>query len=86
VAVALDRSPGFTRDYLELSGTDMARRLVSVLHRLATACPICAVPEDMQMTTGIRAGAFVLIAATAVVLVPLAAFAVRLWRAERDGR
>ena len=69
-----------------MSGTDMARRLVSVLHRIAMACPICAVPEGTQMTLGVRAGAFVLIAATALVLVPLAAFAVRLWRTERDDR
>ncbi len=64
----------------------MARRIVGVLHRVALACPICAVPEGTQMTAGIRAGAIVLIAVTAAVLVPLAAFAVRLWRAERDGR
>ena len=62
----------------------MARRLVGVLHRVTLACPICAMPEGTQMTAGIRAGAIVLIAVTAAVLVPLVAYAMRLWRAERD--
>lgn len=64
----------------------MAGRLVRVLHRVALACPICAVPEGTQMTAGVRAGALVLIGVTALVLAPLAAYAVRLWRAERDER
>ena len=36
------------------------------------------------MSEGARAGALVLIAVTATVVVPLAVFAVRLWRAERE--
>ena len=36
------------------------------------------------MSEGARAGALVLIAVTAMVLAPLAVFAVRLWRAERE--
>jgi hypothetical protein len=43
-------------------------------------------PEGAQMTEGVRAGALVLIIVTAAVIGPLAAFAVRLWRSERDGR
>ena len=38
------------------------------------------------MSAGARAGALVLIAVTAIVLTPLAVFAVRLWRAEREQR
>lgn len=64
----------------------MARRLVRVLHRVTLACPICAVPEGAQMTEGVRAGALVLIVVTLAVIGPLAAYAVRLWRAERDDR
>ena len=49
VAITLDRLSGVTWDHLELSGTDMARRVVGVLHRVALACPIRAVPEGTQM-------------------------------------
>ena len=38
------------------------------------------------MGDGARAGALVLIAVTVMVTTPLAVFAVRLWRAEREGR
>jgi hypothetical protein len=61
----------------------MARRLVRVLHRVALACPICVVPEGTQMTSGVRAGALVLILVTLAVLGALGAFFVRLWRAEQ---
>ena len=64
----------------------MVRHLVRVLSRVTFACPICAVPEGTQMGDGIRSGALVLIAATLIVLAPIAAFAVRLWRDERDDR
>lgn len=64
----------------------MARRLVRVLTRVVVACPICAVPEGAQMTSGIRAGAFVLIVVTAAVITPLAVYGLRLWRAEGDER
>lgn len=53
---------------------------------MTLACPICAVPEGAQMTEGVRAGALVLIVVTLAVIGPLAAYAVRLWRAERDDR
>jgi hypothetical protein len=36
------------------------------------------------MSEGARAGALVLIAVTVMVMTPLAVFAVRLWRAERE--
>lgn len=38
------------------------------------------------MTAGVRAGALVLIIVTVAVLGPLAAYAIRLWRAEREDR
>jgi len=38
------------------------------------------------MTEGVRAGALVLIIVTVAVMGSLAAFAVRLWRAEREDR
>ncbi len=41
-------------------------------------------PEGALMSEGARTGALVLIVVTAVVLTPLAAFGVRLWRRERD--
>jgi uncharacterized membrane protein YhiD involved in acid resistance len=50
------------------------------------ACPICAMPEGAQMTAGVRTGALVLIAVTVAVMAPLALYAVRLWREERDDR
>lgn len=50
------------------------------------ACPICAVPEGTQMTAGVRAGALVLIIVSTVVIVPLAAYGIRLWRSERGDR
>lgn len=59
----------------------MAGRLVRLLPRL-TLCPICAVPEGTLLADGARAGALVLMAVTLLVLVPLAVFAVRLWRSE----
>lgn len=62
----------------------MVRHLVRVLPRLTFACPICAVPDGAQMTAGVRAGALVLIVFTAVVLCPLVAFGISLWRQERD--
>ena len=62
----------------------MARRLVGVLGRLALACPICAVPEGVQMTEGVRGGALVLLLITVAVMATLAALGLRLWRAERD--
>jgi hypothetical protein len=43
-------------------------------------------PEGALLGEGARAGALVLIAVTAVVIAPLAVFAVRLWRAEREER
>jgi hypothetical protein len=64
----------------------MVRDLVRLLPRLTLACPLCAVPEGTQMAMGVRAGALVLIAATATVLAAIAVYAVRLWRAERDER
>jgi hypothetical protein len=36
------------------------------------------------MSEGARAGALVLIAVTVIVMAPLVAFAVRLWRSERE--
>ena len=62
----------------------MARRLVRLLSRVTLACPICATPEGALMSEGARAGALVLIAVTVMVITPLAVFAVRLWRAERE--
>jgi hypothetical protein len=53
---------------------------------MTLACPICALPEGAQMTEGVRAGALVLIIVTAAVMGSVAAYAVRLWRAERDDR
>lgn len=53
---------------------------------MTLACPICAMPEGVQMTEGVRAGALVLIVVTLAVMGPLAAFAVRLWCSERDDR
>ncbi|MCC7176979.1 MAG: hypothetical protein IT177_01165 [Acidobacteria bacterium] len=50
------------------------------------ACPICATPEGALMSDGARTGALVLIVVTVVVLTPLAAFGVRLWRREREHR
>ena len=50
------------------------------------ACPICAVPEGTRMSEGARAGALTLIAVTAVVVIPMIVWAVRLWRAEREER
>lgn len=38
------------------------------------------------MSEGARAGALVLIVVTVAVIAPLAAFGVRLWRAEREHR
>lgn len=64
----------------------MGRHLVHLLSRVTLACPICAVPEGVQMTEGVRAGALVLIIVTVAVMGSLAAFAVRLWRAEREDR
>jgi hypothetical protein len=64
----------------------MVRDLVRLLPRLTLACPLCAVPEGTQMAVGVRAGALVLIAATATVLAAMAVYAVRLWRSERDAR
>jgi hypothetical protein len=43
-------------------------------------------PEGTLMTEGARTGALVLIVVTAVVLTPLAAFGIRLWRREREDR
>lgn len=62
----------------------MVRHLVRLLPRLTLACPICAVPEGARLGDGIRAGALVLVAATTLVVVGLATYGVRLWRAERD--
>lgn len=64
----------------------MDRHLVRLLPRVALACPICALPEGVQMTEGVRAGALVLIIVTVTVMGTLAAYAVRLWRTERDDR
>jgi hypothetical protein len=36
------------------------------------------------MQDGVRAGALVLIAVTAIVVAPMAIFAVRMWRSERE--
>lgn len=47
------------------------------------ACPICNSPEGSAISDGIRAGAIVLIAVTAVVVGAIARFAIRLWAAER---
>lgn len=44
------------------------------------ACPICVSPEGTAITAGMRAGAIVLIAATAIVVSLIARFAFRLWR------
>lgn len=44
------------------------------------ACPICVSPEGTAITLGIRSGAIVLIAATGIVLLLIARFALRLWR------
>lgn len=64
----------------------MVRHLVRVLSRVTLACPICAVPEGTQLGDGVRSGALVLVAATLLVVTPIAAFAVRLWRDEKDDR
>lgn len=64
----------------------MVRHLVRLLPRVTLACPICAMPEGAQMTAGVRTGALVLIAVTVAVMAPLALYAVRLWREERDDR
>jgi hypothetical protein len=64
----------------------MARHLVRLFPRVMLACPICALPEGVQMTEGVRAGALVLIVATVAVIAPIAIYGVRLWRAERDDR
>jgi hypothetical protein len=44
------------------------------------ACPICVTPEGTAMTTGMRAGAIVLIVAAAIIGTLIARFAHRLWR------
>ena len=44
------------------------------------ACPICVSPEGVATTGGMRAGAIVLIVATAIVVSLIARFAFRLWR------
>lgn len=46
------------------------------------ACPICNSPDGAAITDGIRAGAFVLIAVTTVVVGAIARFAWKLWAAE----
>jgi hypothetical protein len=61
----------------------MVRNAVRLFSRLTLACPICAAPEGAQMTIGVPPGALVLVVVTLAVLGTLAAFAVRLWRAER---
>ena len=46
------------------------------------ACPICATPEGVVMTDGARSGALVLMGVTLLVIIPLIAAALRLWRRE----
>lgn len=48
------------------------------------ACPLCASPEGSLINDGIRAGAFVMIVVTTLVIGAMARFAVRLWLEERD--
>lgn len=48
------------------------------------SCPICASPEGSAINDGIRAGAFVMIAVSAVVLGAICRFAVKLWQSERS--
>jgi hypothetical protein len=47
------------------------------------ACPICVSSDGTAMTTGMQAGAGLLILVTASVIAMIARFAVRLWMAER---
>ena len=49
------------------------------------ACPICVSPEGVALTTGMRAGAIVLIAAAAIVVALIARFAFRLWTLAAEG-
>lgn len=46
------------------------------------ACPVCATPEGVVMTDGARSGALVLMGVTLLVIIPLIAAALRLWRRE----
>jgi hypothetical protein len=46
------------------------------------SCPICVSPEGTSITEGIRAGAGVLILASAIIVGAIARFAYRLWAAE----
>jgi hypothetical protein len=48
------------------------------------ACPICNGPEGLAISTGIRDGALVLIAVSAIVVGAITRFAIRLWLSERD--
>ncbi len=43
------------------------------------ACPICISPEGSAIAAGVRAGAGVLILATAIVVLLIGRFAWRLW-------
>lgn len=46
------------------------------------ACPVCATPEGVVMTDGARSGALVLLGVTLLVVIPLMAAALQLWRRE----
>lgn len=50
------------------------------------ACPICSSPEGTAITDGIRAGAWVLIAVSTIVLGLIARYGYRLWAAEQAER
>jgi hypothetical protein len=60
----------------------MARHLARVSGRLMLACPVCATPEGVVMTDGARSGALVLLGVTLLVVIPLMAAALQLWRRE----
>jgi len=47
------------------------------------ACPICNSPEGFAISDGIRAGAIVLIAVSAIVIGAIARFALKLWASEQ---
>jgi hypothetical protein len=49
------------------------------------SCPICAAPEGAALSSGIRAGAAVLIVAAMVVVLAIARFARRLWVLQERG-
>ena len=48
------------------------------------SCPICVTPEGTAIAAGVRAGGALLILVTAIILVVIARFALRLVRLRED--